>query len=300
MNIRDFESNLGLFIALSVLLHVAAAAALYYFAPEKGPPERREPYIVRIVPPEPIPPETLPPGAVERAPEPVQPEPARKAPPPKPEPKPEEEREAARVLKSRPPKEPPPSEPPARGEPEAGAEGEAISPFEKAPEAPGPGEGPAPAVPGEPGGEEAGEGRAGAKGAKERLFDPDVLAGVIEKGRPPRPPDSGITFDTEEIRRYSYMRRLKARIEAVWEYPREAATEGIYGDLVIKFVIKKDGSLGAVELVRTSGWQSLDKAALAALRDGDPYWPLPEEWGMDALTVTGHFIYSLSGYYYLR
>jgi protein TonB len=299
MNIKDFESNLGLFIAVSVLLHVAAAAALYYFAPEKRPPERQEPYIVRIVPPEPIPPETVPPGAVDRAPAPSPPERAKKTPPPKPELKPEEEEKVARVLKSRPPEEPP-SEAPARGEPEAGAEGEAVTPLEKAPEAPGPGEGPAPAIPGRPGGEEAAEGKPGIKGAKERLFDPDILAGVAKKSRPARPPDSGITFDAEELRRYSYMRRLKARIEAVWEYPREAAREGIYGDLVIKFVIKKDGSLGAVEVVRTSGWQSLDKAALAALRDGDPYWPLPEEWGMDALTVTGHFIYSLSGYYYLR
>lgn len=291
MNIRNLESNLGLFVAVSILLHAAAAAALYYLAPEKGPPERQGPYIVRIVPPEPIPPEPTPPEAAEGKPKATKPKPAPPAPEKKaPPPKPREEK----VARAPEPKRP--AKPPARG-PEAGAEAEreTAPPLEKIEEALGPGEGRAPAPP-----EKPGEGKKTAEGGKERLFDPDVLAGVIEKGRPPKPPDSSITFDTEEIRHYSYMRKLKARIEAVWEYPREAAAKGIYGDLVIKFVIKKDGSLGAVEVVRTSGWQSLDKAAVAALRDGNPYWPLPEEWETEALTITGHFIYTLSGYYYLR
>lgn len=293
MNIRNLESNLGLFIVVSVVLHAAAAAALYYFASESKPPERERPYIVRIVPPEPIPTEPTAPGALKGRPGPAPKAPAKKPTPPRPEPKPEEEK-VARAPEAKPPRTPP-SETPARGEPEAGAQGKATAPLEEAPEAAVPGKGPlSPAPPGKPGGKGA------AEGEKERLFDPDVLAGVAKKGLPPRPPDSGITFDAEELRQYSYMRKLKARIESVWEYPREAAKKGIYGDLVIKFVIKKDGSLGSVELVRTSGWQSLDQAALAALQDGAPYWPLPEEWHMDALTVTGHFIYSLSGYYYVR
>ena len=65
----------------------------------------------------------------------------------------------------------------------------------------------------------------------------------------------------------------------------------------IRFVIRKDGTLGAVELLRTSGQRLLDRAAMEALRDGAPYWPLPEDWDTNSLTVTGHFIYTLHGYY---
>ena len=62
----------------------------------------------------------------------------------------------------------------------------------------------------------------------------------------------------------------------------------------------KDGKLGAVELVRTSGYKMLDDAAIKALKDGEPYWPIPEEWGMESYTISGHFIYSIYGYPQVR
>jgi protein TonB len=80
-------------------------------------------------------------------------------------------------------------------------------------------------------------------------------------------------------------------------YPPDAAAMGIYGDLKITFTIKKDGRLGDIQLVRTSGYKMLDDAAIRALKDGEPYWPLPDEWGMDTYTIQGHFGYSLYGAY---
>jgi protein TonB len=157
-------------------------------------------------------------------------------------------------------------------------------PVTKAPEGRGQKEGP---------GEGEGLGR-------DKLFDKEVIAGVVKEGKGEQPPDSTVTFDTAEVRHWGYMQRLKERIEYIWEYPPEAAMKGIYGDLVIRFIIKKDGELGAVELVRTSGWKDLDRAAMRALKDGAPYWPLPREWGSESLTVTGHFIYTIRGNYYIR
>jgi protein TonB len=75
------------------------------------------------------------------------------------------------------------------------------------------------------------------------------------------------------------------------------AEKGIYGDLYIRFTIMKNGRLGAVELVRTSGYRALDDAAIKALWDAEPYWPLPNEWGREGFTITGHFIYTLHGVY---
>jgi len=51
--------------------------------------------------------------------------------------------------------------------------------------------------------------------------------------------------------------------------------------------------VGAVELVRGSGYPILDKAALEALKEASPYWPLPEEWGMEAYTIEGNFVYNI-------
>ena len=133
---------------------------------------------------------------------------------------------------------------------------------------------------------------------KEKLFDSKVIGDIakreIKKEETER---RTFSFDVKEMRYLAYLRRLKERIESIWIYPTDAATRGIYGDLVIKFTIKKNGSLGAVELVRTSGYKNLDDAALRALKEAEPFWPLPDEWGMEAYTIEGHFIYTIYGYY---
>jgi protein TonB len=131
---------------------------------------------------------------------------------------------------------------------------------------------------------------------KERLFDKDIIGGLSEQDNSSKKNDS-ITFDTKEYRYFGYMRRLKEKIEGIWNYPAEAIERRLYGDLYIRFTIKKDGRLGAVELLRTSGHKSLDDAALRALRDAEPFWPLPKEWNQEGFTIEGHFVYSMQGIY---
>jgi len=130
------------------------------------------------------------------------------------------------------------------------------------------------------------------------LLGRDLIARAIRKEVQKQQQKRGaITFESRDLKYYSYMLKLKERIESIWTYPEEAARRGIFGDLYIEFTIRKDGSLGAVRLLRTSGYRDLDEAAMRALRDGQPYWPLPEQWGVDAITIKGHFIYTLYGMY---
>jgi protein TonB len=135
---------------------------------------------------------------------------------------------------------------------------------------------------------------------RERLFDKNIIGDLakrdIEKEEKEKK-DKTLTFDTSEYKFLIYNRMLKEKIESIWIYPPDEATRGIYGDLLIKFTIKKNGRLGAVEIIRTSGHKNLDDAAIKALRDGEPYWPLPDEWGMQAYTIEGHFVYTIYGYY---
>ncbi len=134
--------------------------------------------------------------------------------------------------------------------------------------------------------------------SEKELLDKKIIGEVARKSQAKKKKDNpAVTFSTRELKYYSYMMKLKNRIENIWTYPRSAAAQGIYGDLYIRFTIKKDGYLGAVELVRTSGYRELDEAAIQALRDGEPYWPLPEKWKQKGFTITGHFIYTLYGTY---
>jgi len=125
----------------------------------------------------------------------------------------------------------------------------------------------------------------------------EIIDQIAKAPSPSETKGAGITFDTKEFRYRAYMERLKEKIEGVWVYPRSAAEKGIYGDLIIQFTIRKDGSLVSAKVVRTSGHQELDKAAVQALREGEPYWPLPAGWEEDSLTINGHFIYTLWGSY---
>jgi len=109
--------------------------------------------------------------------------------------------------------------------------------------------------------------------------------------------EDGVTFDTRDMMYRGYLDMLRQKVESVWQYPRKAAQDGIYGDLVIRFIILKDGSLGEVKVLRTSGHRMLDTAAVEALRDGVPYWPLPEGWDRQSLPITGRFIYNIRGGY---
>ena len=132
---------------------------------------------------------------------------------------------------------------------------------------------------------------------REKLFDRDIIANLSKKEQEGTKKGSAITFDTSEFKYYGYMQRLRDKIQSAWKYPPDAAQKGIYGDLDIEFTIKKNGKLGAVQLVRTSGYKDLDDAAIKALRDAEPYWPLPDDIREQSLTITGHFIYSLYGQY---
>lgn len=128
---------------------------------------------------------------------------------------------------------------------------------------------------------------------REKLFDRAIIAGVVAKEELKR--DNIVKLDTKDFKYGPYMGRLRDKIESVWKYPAEAVRRGLYGDLEITFTITRNGRLSEVEVTRTSGNSSLDAAAVQALRDGEPYWPLPEDWGKDSITIPGHFTYTLYG-----
>jgi len=144
---------------------------------------------------------------------------------------------------------------------------------------PFPQDGKGPAQPGENG---------SALTPRAQLFDKKTIEKFAREGSVAK---KGLTFDTSEFRYRGYMRMLKERIESIWQYPKEAARQGLSGELYMKFSIKKDGRLGEIELLRTSGFKDLDEAAIKAVKKAEPFWPLPEGWERDALEIRGHFIY---------
>jgi protein TonB len=125
--------------------------------------------------------------------------------------------------------------------------------------------------------------------------DIDELA---RKGMPQKSPgDDSVTLDTNEFKFISYNRWLKIKVESVLKYPELAAISGYQGTLYIKFDILKDGSLGDVDVLKSSGYKILDDEAVRAIKAAAPFQPLPDNWGMQHYSIRAAVIFYLGAGY---
>jgi protein TonB len=77
----------------------------------------------------------------------------------------------------------------------------------------------------------------------------------------------------------AYLLDWRQRLEAVGNkyYPQASVRYGIYGDVRLLVVIRKDGSLEDVKVMSSSGFAVLDEAAIKVVRMAAPYSPFPAE-----------------------
>jgi protein TonB len=102
-----------------------------------------------------------------------------------------------------------------------------------------------------------------------------------------------IPLDTKDPRYTDYFDKIRHQIRRNWIYPREAGERGIGGQLIIEFVIAKDGHLSVIELRRSSGVEILDRFALNAVKLAQPFPPVPDSVAKAALSIAGIFTYQI-------
>jgi protein TonB len=71
--------------------------------------------------------------------------------------------------------------------------------------------------------------------------------------------------------------RIIRKIEAAKRYPRAARRMGVEGTAVVRFKLKPQGQVEAVEIAESSGSEILDHASLQTVRDAAPL-PYKEGW----------------------
>ncbi len=74
------------------------------------------------------------------------------------------------------------------------------------------------------------------------------------------------------------------RVEELKRYPASARLDRAEGKVIVKAVIHADGSLGEVEVLRSSGYTSLDRAALELMQQAAPF-QLPHPLGKSRITI---------------
>ncbi len=73
------------------------------------------------------------------------------------------------------------------------------------------------------------------------------------------------------------MRSIRRQIEQKKVYPDAARREGLQGIVELRFRIAEDGSVEAVEILRSSGFGILDDVSQQTIRRAAPY-PLVRGW----------------------
>lgn len=108
------------------------------------------------------------------------------------------------------------------------------------------------------------------------------------KPKPPPPPAPAV--DVKALLS-DYAAGVKRAIVRQKTYPEIAERLGHEGSVKISFTLSADGSLESVSIRSSSGFDELDEAALAAVRDAAPFDALPEEAGRSelALSITLNF-----------
>lgn len=152
----------------------------------------------------------------------------------------------------------------------------------------------------------------------ETEVDPDVevsTSEIIEQSRtmarastqrlsdavdyPERPRRKFVSANTREHLYAGYMRSWVSKVERVGNlnYPERARRQKLDGALVLSVDVFEDGSIGRIRVLRSSGHDVLDEAAVRIVRLSAPFAPLPEEIRreVDVLTITRTWQFSGSG-----
>ncbi|MCC5864849.1 MAG: energy transducer TonB [Wenzhouxiangella sp.] len=107
---------------------------------------------------------------------------------------------------------------------------------------------------------------------------------------PERPRRRFVSANTREHLYASYMRSWVAKVERVGNlnYPEQARRMNLEGSLVLSVDILADGSVDQIRVLRSSGYDVLDEAAVRIVRLSSPFAPLPDDIRaeVDILTIT--------------
>jgi protein TonB len=87
-----------------------------------------------------------------------------------------------------------------------------------------------------------------------------------------------ISANTRKYEFASYMSAWVAKVERVGNlnYPSELRRKQLHGDLVLTVGIQQDGSVESIDVMRSSGIQEIDQAAIHIVQMAAPYAPLPD------------------------
>lgn len=101
-------------------------------------------------------------------------------------------------------------------------------------------------------------------------------APIASLGRPDAPPGPAVTQGSEDAVKH-FLAQVRHRIDRYKHYPYVARRRHIEGRVTVRFVIRPDGTVENLEVVKRSSSNLLDEAAVKAVKDASPFPGFPRE-----------------------
>lgn len=88
-----------------------------------------------------------------------------------------------------------------------------------------------------------------------------------------------ISASTREYKYANYLEAWRRKVERVGNlnYPEEAKRHKMYGTLILHVAVRADGSIEGIRVLRTSGFDVLDEAAIKIVQLSAPFAPFPPD-----------------------
>jgi len=93
-----------------------------------------------------------------------------------------------------------------------------------------------------------------------------------------------ISASTREFRYASYLGAWARKVERIGtiNYPQAAKEQQLFGSLILHVAVRADGSVERIRVVRSSGYELLDEAAIHIVELAAPFAPFPPDIAAEA------------------
>ncbi|MEA3278408.1 MAG: energy transducer TonB [Pseudomonadota bacterium] len=94
-----------------------------------------------------------------------------------------------------------------------------------------------------------------------------------------RPRRKAINASTREYKYASYLEAWRRKVERIGNlnYPDEAKRRKLYGNLILHVAVQADGNIARIRVLRSSGYDVLDEAAIRIVELAAPFAPFPPD-----------------------
>ncbi|MEW5804054.1 MAG: energy transducer TonB [bacterium] len=122
-----------------------------------------------------------------------------------------------------------------------------------------------------------------------------AVVGQIAPGSLPRIPLQAKVAYEHLDQTLAYQRMIHRHIDEHKKFPPLAVRMGWEGNVDVQFLLHRDGRVEQIQVIRSSRIDLLDNAALAAVKDGNPFPPFPGSMPEDSILIEVTLNFSLRG-----